>query len=135
MSNTVQAIISAFDDPIKEIEIIRNGITPQVIEKFLRPQNYVMQDILTRLHIAISTYKSKKSKQEALDSAASEKLMRLFSVIRNANDVLGKNQTKEWLYREVTSLGNQRPIDLLDTEVGHRLVEQSLQQIKFGIYN
>lgn len=135
MSYTAQNIVSAFGDPIKEIEIIRKGITPQVIENFLRPHNYVMKDILARLHIAISTYKSKKSKREELDSATSEKLMRFISVIRTANEILGENETKEWLYREVASLGNQRPIDLLDTEVGHKLVEQSLQQIKFGIYS
>lgn len=135
MSNSVQTIIASFDDPIKEIAIIRNGVTPQVIESFLSPHNYVMKDILERLHIAIPTYKSKKGKKEALDSAASEKLIRLVSVIKKANDIIGKSETKDWLYKEIPSLGNQRPLDLLDTEVGHRLVEQTLQQIKFGIYS
>lgn len=135
MPYSAQTIIASLDDPIKEIAIIRSGVTPQVIESFLAPHNYVMKDVLERLHIANSTYKSKKGREEALDSAASEKLIRLVSVIKKANDIIGQSETKEWLYREIPSLGNQKPLDLLDTEVGHRLVEQALQQIKFGIYS
>ncbi len=135
MIKSVKNIMSSFDDPIKEIEIIRSGITPQVIETFLVPYDYVMKDVLERLHITVSTYKSKKSRQEALDSAASEKLFRLISIINKANDVLGELETKAWLYRKIPSLDNQKPIDLLDTEAGHRLVEQSLQHIQYGIYS
>lgn len=131
---SAQSIITSFDDPIKEIKIIRNGITPDVIESFLTPQAYIMKDILERLHIAIPTYKAKKSKKKALDPASSEKLIRLISIIKKAKEIFSESETKKWLYKEIPSLGNQKPIDLLDTDIGHRLVEQTLQQIKFGIY-
>lgn len=134
MTESIETLLASFGDPIKEIEIIRSGISPRVIESFLAPQHYVMKDILERLHIAVPTYKSKKSKKQSLDSSASEKLMRLVSVIKKANDILGEAMTKEWLYKEISSLANQRPIDLLDTEIGHRLVEEVLLKIKYGIY-
>ena len=51
-----------------------------------------------------------------------------------ASDILGKAESKNWLYRNVPSLGNQIPLNLLDTETGHRLVEQALLQIKYGMY-
>ncbi|KTD64493.1 antitoxin Xre/MbcA/ParS toxin-binding domain-containing protein [Legionella spiritensis] len=122
-------------DPIKEIETIRSGVLPQHIEDYLSPYEYVMKDVLQRLDIPSSTYKSKKGRKQVLDSAASEKLMRLVSVIKVAGEIIGESETKDWLYREIPSLGNRKPIDLLDTEVGHRLVEQALQQIKYGVYS
>lgn len=122
-------------DPIKKIEAIRNGVPPQNIERYLSRHNYVIKDVLHRLNIPASTYKSKKGKGQVLDSAASEKLMRLVSVIRVAGEIIGESEAKDWLYREVPSLGNRKPIDLLDTEVGHGLVEQVLQQIKYGVYS
>jgi len=135
MLRDAKRLIDSFNDPIKEIELIRKGITPEVIESFLTPHDYVMKDVLQRLHIAISTYKSKKTSKSLLDPSASEKLMRLVSIINKAKDIIGETETKEWLYRNVASLGNVKPIDLLDTEAGHRLVEQSLNQIKYGIYS
>lgn len=133
MANTI--IKKLFGDPIKEIEAIREGVLPQDIEGYLSSHEYVMKDVLQRLDIPASTYKSKKGKGQVLDSASSEKLMRLVSVIKVAGEIIGESDTKDWLYREIPSLGNRRPIDLLDTEVGHRLVEQALQQIKYGVYS
>lgn len=124
-----------FGDPIKEIEAIRDGVLPQDIEGYLSSRKYVMKDLLLRLDIPASTYKSKKSKGQLLDSASSEKLLRLVSVTKVAGEIIGESETKDWLYSEIPSLGNRKPIDLLDTEVGHRLVEQALQQIKYGVYS
>lgn len=134
MIRSAQSLIASFNDPIQEIEMIRHGISPQIAESFLG-HDYIMKDVLQRLDIAVSTYKLKKSQKKELDSTSSEKLIRLISVIKKANDILGESETKGWLYKEVPALGNQKPIDLLDTEVGHRLVEETLQQIKFGIYS
>tara|TARA_Y100000588_G_C14235162_1_gene916946 strand:- start:1666 stop:2067 length:402 start_codon:yes stop_codon:yes gene_type:complete len=133
MANTF--INKLFRDPIKEIKAIRDGLRPQELEGYLSAHKYVMKDVLERLNIPASTYKSKKRNNEALDSAASEKLMRLVSVTKVAGEIIGESETKDWLYREIPSLGNRKPIDLLDTEVGHRLVEQALQQIKYGVYS
>lgn len=51
-----------------------------------------------------------------------------------AAEILGKSETKNWLYKKIPSLGNEVPLSLLDTEVGHRLVTQALLQIKYGVY-
>lgn len=56
-------------------------------------------------------------------------------MINLASEIIGEQEAKNWLYKKVESLGNRAPIDLLDTEAGHRLVEQVLQQIKYGVYN
>lgn len=55
--------------------------------------------------------------------------------MQTAKEILGQKEVNNWLYKKIASLGEQIPMDLLDTEAGHRLVEQALLQIKYGVYN
>jgi putative toxin-antitoxin system antitoxin component (TIGR02293 family) len=135
MPSSTSQLMNHFKDPIKEIETVRKGINPELIEKFLNDQSFVVKDVLNRLKITTSTYFAKKKEHKLLDSGSTEKFLRLFSVLQNTQEILGKQEAKNWLYRKIPSLGNQIPMDLLDTEAGHRLVEQALLQIKYGIYN
>jgi putative toxin-antitoxin system antitoxin component (TIGR02293 family) len=135
MSSSTNQLMSYFKDPIKEIETIREGINPELIESFLNDQSFVVKDVLGRLKITASTYFAKKKMHKLLDSSTTEKFLRLFAVVQNAKEILGGKEAKNWLYRKIPSLGDQMPMDLLDTEAGHRLVEQALLQIKYGIYS
>lgn len=135
MLSSTKQLMSCFKNPIREIETIREGIQPELIEHFLSDQSFIVKDILMSLDIKPSTYFAKKKNHKRLDPASTEKFLRLFSVVQNAQEILGDKEAKNWLYRKIPSLGEQIPMDLLDTEAGHRLVEQALLQIKYGIYN
>ncbi|AUH73049.1 antitoxin Xre/MbcA/ParS toxin-binding domain-containing protein [Legionella sainthelensi] len=135
MLSSANKLMNYFKDPIKEIEIIRKGINPELIETFLNDQSFVVKDVLSRLKITSSTYFAKKKDHKLLDSSSTEKFLRLISVVKNAEEILGGQEAKGWLYKKIPSLGDQIPMDLLDTEAGHRLVDQALLQIKYGIYS
>lgn len=135
MLSSTNKLMNYFKDPIKEIEVIRKGINPELIENFLNDQSFVVKDVLSRLKITTSTYFAKKKDHKLLDSSSTEKFFRLISVVQNAQEILGNQEAKNWLYRKIPSLGDQVPMDLLDTETGHRLVDQALLQIKYGVYN
>lgn len=129
-----QNLLTTLQDPIKEMSLIRNGLETKVIESFLESENILIKDILTRLDIPASTYFAKKKNHQRLDAYTTEKFVRLASVIQLATAILGKTEAMSWLYKKIPSLGNEVPLNLLDTEVGHRLVEQALLQIKYGMY-
>lgn len=128
-------LIEYIQNPMQKIELIRNGVQPEVIENYLNPRSYIIGDILERLHIPKSTYLLKKKNKQALDACASEKLVRLVEIINMAEDLLGESGAKDWLYRSISALGNYLPVDLLDTAPGYNLVEETLLQIKYGLYN
>lgn len=129
-----QNLKSILQNPMKEVRLIRNGLEIKVIESFLAKENILVKDVLERLDIPASTYFSKKKNHQRLDAYTTEKFVRLISVFKMAADVLGKSEAKNWIYRSIPSLGNDAPLNLLDTEAGHRLVEQALLQIKYGMY-
>ncbi len=135
MSTAIMTLLTNLKDPKKEVDLIRKGIKTAVIEAFLNQEGFLIKDILSRLGISASTYFAKKKNQKALDTYMTEKFVRLIQVTVKATHVLGEKEAKDWLYRPIPSLDNQIPIDLLDTEAGHRLVEQTLLQIEHGVYN
>lgn len=126
-------ILSSLKDPLKEIKLVRNGLKTKDVEDFLSEEHLPIKDALERLDISSSTYFSKKKSRKPLDAHTTEKFIRLISVMISAREVMGL-EAKNWLYKKVPSLGNQVPFNLLDTEAGHRLVEQALLQIKHGVY-
>lgn len=132
--NTVKNLLTDLKNPMKEMGLIRNGLKTNVIDSFLTQENLSIKDVLEKLNIPASTYFAKKKNHKPLDSAATEKFLRLISILTKATELFGKAEGQNWLYRKIPSLNNQIPIDLLDTEIGHRLVEQALLQIKYGIY-
>lgn len=134
MAASVQNLLNDLKDPLKEMGLIRDGLKIGVVESFLAKENLLVKDVLEKLYIPSSTYFSKKKNHQPLDAYTSEKFVRLISVLTMASSILGKEEAKNWIYRSIPSLGNQAPLNLLDTEVGHRLVEQALLQIKYGMY-
>lgn len=128
---SLESLLNNLKDPQKEVALIRNGLETRFIKAFLAKEEFTVEDVLIRLNIPRSTFFSKKKRQ---DSYTSEKFIRLFSVLKLACDILGEADGKNWLYKKIPSLNNDLPINLLDTETGHRLVVQTLIQIKYGIY-
>lgn len=134
MTAAVMTLLTQLKDPKKEVHLIRKGLKAGVIEAFLNQEGFLIKDVLDRLDISASTYFAKKKSQKALDTYTTEKFIRLIQVMVKASKILGEQEAKNWLYRPIPSLGNEVPIDLLDTEAGHRLVEQTLLQVEHGVY-
>lgn len=134
MTAALTALLTQLKDPQKEVLLVRNGIKAGVIEEFLGREGFAIKDVLDRLDISASTYFAKKKSHKALDTYTTEKLIRLIQVMLKASKVLGEQEAKSWVYRAVPSLGDEIPMNLLDTEAGHRLVEQALLRIEYGVY-
>jgi putative toxin-antitoxin system antitoxin component (TIGR02293 family) len=57
-------------------------------------------------------------------------------VIARAEEALGDpGKADRWLHKMNAVLGGARPIDLLDTDAGARMVERVLGRIEHGIYS
>ena len=135
MSKEKQALFYLLENPSAEIEAIRKGLLPSQVELFLKVNAFPTKETLEVLDINATTFFKRKKTRTKLNSEMSEKFLRLARVTQLAFKVIGdKTEALAWLSREIPSLGKQRPLDLLDTEAGHRLVEEALLQIEHGVY-
>ena len=135
MTKNVDYLLKELKDPLRERDIVREGLKTTVVESFLNEENLQVKDVLERLDISSSTYFAKKKKHQALDSHSTEKILRLITIIKLASSIIGEEEAHEWIFRKIPCLGNEVPINLLDTEAGHRLVQNTLLQIKYGAYS
>lgn len=72
--------------------------------------------------------------QGKLTPEQSDRLLRVARIIRQAEGTFGsQDKARRWLRRPTAALDGQAPLDLLDTEIGARSVEDLLGRIAHGI--
>jgi putative toxin-antitoxin system antitoxin component (TIGR02293 family) len=66
----------------------------------------------------------------------SDRTMRLARVFAIAEDTLGATEkAARWMQRPNLALGNATPLELLDTDMGAREVEEVLMRIEYGMFS
>lgn len=75
------------------------------------------------------------AQNEPLTLAENDSAQRILRISEMADRVFGNHEkAARWLRKPNRALQGITPIDLLESETGARLVEQSLDQIDYGIY-
>jgi putative toxin-antitoxin system antitoxin component (TIGR02293 family) len=89
--------------------------------------------LAAKLDVARRTVTRKRGNGAPLSSETSEKLLRAARV-RNLGRTLFTTDeaVSEWLSKPDASLGNMAPLDLLDTDLGAREVENLLRALAYG---
>lgn len=66
----------------------------------------------------------------------SDRLYRVARIFTLAEEVLeDKDAANRWLHRPQTGLGERTPLEIMQSEVGAREVEELLYRIEYGIYS
>jgi putative toxin-antitoxin system antitoxin component (TIGR02293 family) len=96
----------------------------------------IPQEVLTRvLHLPPRTL-ARRKKSRRLSAAESDRLLRLARVVAQAEEVFGSpERAGAWLRGTVRALGERRPLDLLDTDLGAQQVERVLGRVEHGLHS
>jgi putative toxin-antitoxin system antitoxin component (TIGR02293 family) len=71
-----------------------------------------------------------------LSAEESDRIMRVARVFAQTKDTLGSaEKASRWLQKRNIALGGEVPLDLLDTDMGARSVEEILNRIEYGLYS
>jgi len=120
-------------DLSKAASLIGSGLSTQVlhtIQHRLGLSNLELSDLLM---VSPRTLDRRK-KEDILPTDESERSYRIARLTDMAADVTGSMEKASlWFKRPNYALGNKKPIDLMKTEPGARLVERTLNQIRHGI--
>ena len=141
--NTVEAIVNCLggEDVLGEkvyseldlITIVRAGLSPSAISSLCTGLMFSQADI-DRLVIPRRTLSHRIQKGETLSREESGRLARLALIKALALETFGsEDKAARWMHKPKQAYGGQSPIDLLDTDQGTRIVEESLGRIAHGI--
>lgn len=117
-------------------QLVREGL-PAISVTALAQRLYLGTNAVSRiLGIPQRTLTRRLSEGSLLTSAESDRTVRLARVYANAVEMLGEREKAvEWLGTANRALGGEKPLDLLDTDTGSRMVEDILGRIAYGVYS
>jgi putative toxin-antitoxin system antitoxin component (TIGR02293 family) len=115
------------------VKVLERGVPIGALAELTRHEALSPDDV-DRLIIPRRTLAHRKAKSQPLNRAESERAVRVASVTALAEETFANREKAQiWLRRRTAPLGGKRPLDLLDSEPGARVVEQLLYRIGHGI--
>ena len=117
-------------------QLVRKGlpaVSITALAERLRLGNNVVGQTLG---IPQRTLSRRLSHASRLTPAESDRTVRVARVCANAIEMIGDQEKAiAWLGTANRALGGERPLELLDTDLGARMVEDILGRIAYGVYS
>ena len=139
---TVQPILQtlssgALDDSrvASLIDHARRGISYATALELARGIGLTETDLPELLGSSLRTFQRRKTANGKLTKQETANLFESIRLIERTREVFGaQDDAWRWLHGAIRSLGGQKPIDLFDTPMGRRQVENVLGRIEHGVY-
>lgn len=126
-------LVSRETPTAQKIDVIRHGVGARVVDDMVRYLEVPKNVVFGVLHMPESTAHRLIRDNRPLDSAASERVVRVADVIRVAEEVFGgRPAATRWLKMPNVALGDATPLSMLDTEPGASEVRRILSAISYG---
>lgn len=131
--NSVKAM--TIDLPaIDQHVLVQLGVPTKVLYRLLGSFVFLKEaEVLDALGVSTRTVQCKNS--SLLNPAQSGAMLDLMAITQKALDVLGGRETAEiWLHGPAHAFEGQRPIELLSTRQGARILKDHLTRMDHGVY-
>ena len=116
------------------VERIRNGLPVEDLDTLARTLKVDRSQLARVLGISLRTLQRKAGSAGRLAPVASDRLARVRRILELATHVLGaEDKAARWLTSRSRALGDDIPLEALDTDLGTQRVQQELHQIEFGM--
>ncbi|HEU5079827.1 MAG TPA: antitoxin Xre/MbcA/ParS toxin-binding domain-containing protein [Opitutaceae bacterium] len=116
----------------RAIKVLRTGLAPKDFDTVAKALQIRSDVLAEKLGISVRTLRYQRSKK-TLSPENSEKLFRAARVHEEARKVFTSDAAvSQWLVSPAPALGGRVPLELLDTDIGAREVENVLQGIAYG---
>jgi putative toxin-antitoxin system antitoxin component (TIGR02293 family) len=114
---------------------VREGLPFESLERVMERFDLNREEISSALDLPPRTLARRKVERR-LHRDESDRLFRLARIAAQASGVLGgEDKAGRWLHTPNRALGGKPPLELLDTDLGSRQVEEVLGRIEYGVYS
>ncbi|MFP5288729.1 MAG: antitoxin Xre/MbcA/ParS toxin-binding domain-containing protein [Thermoanaerobaculia bacterium] len=114
---------------------IREGLPFTSLEAAMERFGLKREEVSWALDLPLRTL-ARRKQERRLSPGESDRLFRVVRIAVQAANVLGgREEASRWLHAPNRALGGQTPLELLDTDLGSRQVEDVLGRIEHGVYS
>lgn len=128
-----------FKKPVRsELELaeaIRRGLPTRAVDEVLEAGLLERAEVY-ELVVPRRTLAHRRERGQPLTPEQSDRLARVVRVTTRAEEALGERaKAARWLRKPNRALGGRRPIELLENDMGARMVERVLTRIEYGVHS
>lgn len=117
-----------------DLQSVESGVSVATMANFVASSGLEFSTIYD-IVIPARTLKHRKARKEPLTADESDKLARLIRSYDHAVRVLGeRGKALDWLHKPLRRFAGRTPLQMLRTEFGARMVEETLGQIDYGMF-
>jgi putative toxin-antitoxin system antitoxin component (TIGR02293 family) len=114
------------------VDVLDRGVPLAALDHLAR--RALAWEEIERLIISRRALAARRAKGQTLTLGESERAVRAASIAALAEETFAdEDKAHLWLRRANAALGGRRPLDLLETEPGARMVERLLYRTAYGI--
>ena len=123
-----------FDTP-SLLERLKSGLSFASFNRLRQNIKLSQEELGALMQISPRTLARRRT-QKRLETDESDRLVRLSRVFGKTVELFEghDDSARAWLARPLPGLGGQRPLDLLDSEVGAREVEALIERLEHGVF-
>lgn len=116
------------------VEALQHGLPAGATDALLAAGGITAEELYS-IVISRRTLALRRQKNQPLTPEESDRLARVARVLAATDETFGNpEKAYRWLRKGNRGLGGQVPLELLATEAGARIVEQTLERITHGIF-
>lgn len=117
------------------VKLVNAGLPYPALERFQQNADLPIRELAAAISVPLRTLDRRKSAGK-LEPEESDRAVRLSRVFAAALGLFegDDDAARAWLKKRQPQLGNERPMDLLRTEVGAREVERLVGRLEHGVF-
>jgi putative toxin-antitoxin system antitoxin component (TIGR02293 family) len=120
--------------PFSRIERVRAGLPYKALESLQEAAGLNQVEVAAVVGITERTF-TRRKQEGRLTPTESDRVDRIARLLELATKVLeDEENARTWVHRPNRGLGGKTPLELLDTDLGVRVVENVLMRIEYGTY-
>lgn len=117
------------DEPLDRVEAFRKGFNRK---SFLHLKESTGLDYQT-LAVALSVSTKTLQRTEVFDTVQSEKMYAVAELYSVGMSYFGEEGFRRWMERPLFTLGNRKPVELLDVTEGIELLRTEIMRLQHGV--
>jgi putative toxin-antitoxin system antitoxin component (TIGR02293 family) len=118
-----------FDEPLKRVEAFRQGLGKGAFDSLKEIAGLDYNTLAAALGISAKTIQRK----EIFDTIQSEKMFELAELYAMGIAYFGLEGFRKWMKRPLFSIGNRKPLDLIDVSEGLDILKSEIMRLQHGI--
>lgn len=116
-------------EPLSRMEIFRDGLPKKSFDSLKELSGLDYNTLANALGVSSKTLQRK----DTFDTIQSEKIYELANLYAIGVNYFGRDGFRRWMDRPLFSLGNRRPLDLIDVSEGIDLLKIEIMRLQHGV--